>query len=146
MEYAMSVEADLSGIRNSDIICWEYTSPSDDTTLDDGWEKTTDGLMMRMCPITTGIIMASGDIHLNHISPTNILEWIYRLESFFDADKSYLSVWTEEGEVPIRLSVHDIKDHIGLRTNVKNWTKERVDRRVRELRIVKLLENLNSDL
>ena len=146
MEYTMSVEADLSGIRNSDIICWEYTRPSEETTLDDGWEPTPDGLMMRMCPKTTGIIMASGEIHLNHISPTNILEWIYRLECFFDAGKGYLATWTEEGEVPIRLSVHDIKDHIGLKTNVKNWTKERFDRRVRELRIVSLLENLNTDL
>ena len=102
--------------------------------------------MMRMNPKTTGIIMASSEIHLNHISPTNLLEWIYRLDSFFDAGKSYLSTWTTEGEVPIRLTLHDLRDHVGLRTNIRNWTKTRFDAKVREVRIVKHLESLGNDM
>ena len=146
MEYAMSVEADLSNIKHSDIICWEYSEFSNDLAKDDGWERTSDGMMMRMNPKTTGIIMASSGIHLNHISPTNLLEWIYRLDSFFDAGKSYLSTWTTEGEVPIRLTLHDLRDHIGLRTNMRNWPKTRFDAKVREIRIVKHLESLGNDM
>ena len=146
MGIMMSVEADLSEIKNSDLICWEYSKPSKDLTLDDGWEPTGDGLVMRMSPKTTGIIMASAEIHLNHISPTNLLEWIYRLECFFDAGKSYMDTMTKEGPVPIRLTLHDLRDHIGLRTNVRNWTKTRFDSRVREIRIVRHLEALGGDM
>jgi hypothetical protein len=142
----MTVEADLTGIRNSDTICWEYAKPSDDLKLDDGWELDEDGIMIRMNPKTTGIIMASSEIHLGHISPTNLLEWIYRLDSFFDAGKNYLSTWTTEGEVPIRICIHDIRDHIGLKTSSNNWPKARFDSKVREYRIVKHLESLNTEL
>jgi len=141
------VEADLSGIRNSDIICWEYSEPSPDLARDDGWEPAGDnsGMLMRMNPKTSGIIVASSEIHLSHISPTNLLEWIYRLDSFFDAGNSYLSTWTAEGEVPIRINLHDLKDHVGLKTSAKTWPKTRFDSRVRELRIVKHLDSLHDD-
>jgi len=142
------VEADLSGIRNSDIICWEYAEPSKKLTRDDGWEPAGDGsgMVMRMCPKTSGLIVAASELHLSHISPTNMLEWIYRLEAFFDAGNYYLSTWTKEGEVPIRLTLHDLRDHIGLKVAVKNWPKTRFDNRVRELRIVRHLEALHDDL
>ena len=142
------VEADLNGIRNSDIICWEYSEPSDNLTRDDGWEPADDGtgMIMRMNPKTSGLIVSSADLHLSHISPTNLLEWIYRLDSFFDAGNGYLSTWTTEGEVPIRLTLHDLRDHVGLKTSAKNWPKSRFDNRVRELRIVRHLDALNDEL
>jgi hypothetical protein len=143
----MSVEADLSGIKNSNSICWEYSDDPEGLHLDDGWKMdSTSGMMVRMSPKTSGLIIASSELHLNHISARNLLEWIYRLDSFFDAGKSYLATWTVEGEVPIRIGIHDLRDHIGLKTTSSNWAKSRFDTRVRELRIVRHLENLSSDL
>jgi len=140
----MSLKWDISGIKNSDEVCWEYIPADELPDMEEGWEKVEGGLFQRMNPKTTGIIIASGVIHLNHLSQSNLLEWIYRLDACFDAGKSFIAVDTDEGEIPIRIRVEDLKDHMGLKTSASNWPKTKFDAYVREIRIMRHLSSLSD--
>jgi D-mannonate dehydratase len=131
------INYDLSDIKDSDEICWEYL-PSDDPEIDsdEGWVEVSDsGIHVRMKPITMALISSADQIKLRGICQGNILEWVYRLNSVFDAGKSVLMVDTEEGSVPIRFRTQDLKDHLGLKVSVKSWSKEKFDAYVRQLRM-----------
>jgi|TARA_Y100001938_G_scaffold148491_1_gene232341 hypothetical protein len=140
----MGLKWDISGIKDSDNICWEYIPADEMPDLEEGWEPVEGGLFQRMNPKTMGIIMASTTLHINNISQSNLLEWIYRLDSLFDAGKSFIAVETDEGEIPIRIRIEDLKDHIGLKTSASNWPKTKFDAHVREVRMMRHLSSLSD--
>ena len=141
------IEYDLTSITNSDEICWEYL-PEDDTSIlpDEGWEKTEGGIFIRMSPITMGVIASSEYVRLTTISKGNILEWIYRLDSLFDAGKTALAVSTDEGDVPIRFRPQDVKKHIGLKVSTPVWSKEKFDAYIRQLRMHRHLSGKDFEI
>jgi len=130
------LEYDLTNIEDSDQICWEYVT-DDDTSIhtDEGWEKTDGGIYIRMAPITLGLIASSEYVKLSSICVGNMLEWIYRLDSLFDAGKTLLAVATDEGDVPIRFRPHDLRQHVGLKITTPTWSKEKFDAYIRQVRM-----------
>lgn len=141
------IEYDISGIEDSDEVCWEYT-PEDDTSihLDEGWEKTEGGIYIRMKPITLGLIASSEYVKLSSICPGNMLEWIYRLDALFDAGKTLLAVSTDEGDVPIRFRSHDLRQHVGLKVTTPTWGKEKFDAYVRQIRMHRHLSGKDFEI
>lgn len=137
------IEYDLSAIKDSDITCWEYSSHPESG---DEWEETDGGIYIRMCPITFAIIATADEIKLTNISQGNMLEWVYRMNSLFDAGKSLLAVETREGEVPIRLRPQDIRKHIGLQIEGTCWTKEKFDAYIRQIRMHRHLSGDDFDV
>ena len=49
---------------------------------------------------------------------------------------------TVEGEIPIRMTITDLKDHLGLRIKVRNWDNTKFDKSVRTLRMQNHLREL----
>ena len=129
------INYDLTDIKNSDEICWEYSPTTDDLDFEEGWTETDAGILIRMNPVTMGLIASAEEIRLKNLCPGNMLEWIYRLDALFDAGQSLISIETEEGSVPIRFRKHDLKDHMGLKVDVTTWPKEKFDAYVRQLRM-----------
>ena len=141
------IEYDLSGIPESDTVCWEYL-PADDPSIhtEDGWEKTDGGIYIRMKPITLGVIAASELVRLSHLSQGNILEWIYRLDALFDAGKTTLATPTPEGDVPIRFRPQDLKPHLGLKVSTPVWSKEKFDAYIRQARMHRHLSGVDFEI
>jgi hypothetical protein len=130
------ISYDLSDIKNSDEVCWEYLPPDElEDGIDDTWTETDAGLFIRMNPITLALITAAEQVRLKSICQGNILEWIYRLNALFDAGKSVLMVETDEGPVPIRFQVTDLREHMGLKISVIPYAKEKFDAYIRQLRM-----------
>ena len=130
------ISYDLSDIKNSDEVCWEYLPPDNfEEEFDDSWTETDGGLFIRMSPITLALITSAEQVRLKSICQGNILEWSYRLNALFDAGKSVLMVETDEGAVPIRFQTIDLKEHLGLKVSVTPWSKEKFDAYIRQLRM-----------
>tara|TARA_R100001082_G_scaffold96639_2_gene64264 strand:+ start:1730 stop:2155 length:426 start_codon:yes stop_codon:yes gene_type:complete len=136
-----SYDIDISRIKNSDRICWEYSEerPIDDQ---DEWFEATGDMFCRLSSITQALATCSDHVHLDVIKPSNVLEWYYRLDALFDAGVGFLFVTTPEGEVPIRITINDIKDHIGLRIDVNNWETNKFDHSIRTIRMQNHLKEL----
>ena len=142
----MSLEWNLEHIKNNDEICWESTNNPDEADLDDEWKQIEDDLFIRMSPKTHALIIASNQVHLNNLSTNNMHEWKYRLDSLFDIDEYFLSISTDDGEVPLRIRFSDLKSHVGLKTNTQTWAKERFDKHIRELRMKRILSFKDTEI
>ena len=70
------------------------------------------------------------------------MEWYYRLDGLFDAGLGFLHTETVEGEVPIRITINDLKDHLGLRIDTAPWEEKKFDRCLRHLRMQNNLRNI----
>ena len=128
-----SYDIDISRIKNSERVCWQYTT---EPPLEDEEEWLPSGEMYyKLDPKTRALAVASDYIHLLNIKPSNIMEWYYRLDALFDAGIGFIFIDTEEGEVPIRVTINDLKDHIGLRIKTNIWDSHRFDRYLRQLRM-----------
>ena len=132
MEYTY----DLTGIENFEEVCWETTDVEPEDKEE--WDCES-GVFFRLSPFTAALIRAASAIKLSHLGILNIVEWKYRLDQLFDAGRAFLFAATIEGEVPIRITIGDLKDHIGMKINTKTFTKEKFDRLVREIRIKRIL-------
>tara|TARA_R100000458_G_C8247309_1_gene224934 strand:+ start:605 stop:1033 length:429 start_codon:yes stop_codon:yes gene_type:complete len=136
-----SYDIDISRIKNSDRICWEYTT---DPPLEEEkeWFEATQNMFCKLSPITQALATCSDYVHLNVLKPSNIMEWYYRLDALFDAGVAFLYTDTPEGEVPIRININDLKDHIGLRVDIFNWDSHKFDRSIRNLRMTNHLREI----
>ena len=114
-----SYDIDISHIKNSDKVCWQYTKdpPLDESYID--WHQANEDMYYKLSPVTEGLAVASDYIHLNKLIPSTILEWYYRLDALFDAGLGFIFISTPEGDVPIRVTLSDLKDHLGLRINMQ---------------------------
>lgn len=135
-----SYDIDITRIKNSDKVCWEYTkNPPND---DEEWFEATEDMFYKLSPKTEALAASSEHVRLSLLKASNILEWYYRLEALFDAGVAFLYTDTVEGEIPIRLSLSDLKDHLGLRIGTSNWDSSKFDRSVRHLRMQNCLREL----
>jgi len=144
MEYEFeydSYDIDISSIKDSDKVCWQYTKkpPMEE---EDSWFEATGEMFCKLSPTTEALATSSDHVRLNKLKPSNIMEWYYRLDALFDAGVAFMFVDTKEGEVPIRLNIHDLKDHLGLRIDTKTHSSERFDRSIRNLRMQNHLREL----
>lgn len=135
-----SYDIDISHIKNNDEVCWQYTtnSPIDE----DDWLDTGAGVYYKLSPITQALALASDHVHLTTLKPSNIMEWYYRLDALFDAGVGFMFTDTNEGEVPIRLHITDLKDHLGLKIRTTNWDDAKFDRYIRQKRMQNHLREL----
>jgi len=136
-----SYDIDISRIRNSDRVCWEYTTEPP-LNEEDGWFEATEDMFCKLSPVTEALATCSDFVHLSTLKPSNILEWHYRLNALFDAGVGFLFTDTPEGEVPIRITLNDLKDHIGLKIRTLNYSLEKFDKGVRDLRMQNHLREL----
>jgi len=129
-----SYDIDISRIKNSDRICWEYTTnpPLDEKET---WLEATQEMYCRLSPITQALATSLDHVHLSVLKPSNILEWYYRLHALFDAGIGFLYTDTPEGEVPIRITLTDLKDHLGLRVDTNDWETNKFDKSIRNIRM-----------
>lgn len=143
MEYeSESYDIDISHIKNSDKVCWQYSTkpPSEEDYID--WHQATDDMYYKLSPITEALAVASDHVHLNKLIPSTLLEWYYRLDALFDAGIGFIFIDTPEGEVPIRMTLSDLKDHLGLRINTTYWDSKRFDKSIRTARMRNHLKEL----
>ena len=129
-----SYDIDISNIKNSDRICWEYTKepPLEE---EERWFEATQDMYCKLSPITEALATSSDYVHLEKLKPSNILEWYYRLDSLFDAGLGFLMTETREGEIPIRITLSDLTDHLGLQIHTHHYSAERFDKCIRDLRM-----------
>lgn len=82
---------------------------------------TSDG-QVQMNPVTNTIIMLSMVVGLGEITEKNWPTFFERLAILQDIDGPFLhNVRSEKGEAaPIWITDEDVRNHIGLRTNVSN--------------------------
>ena len=124
MDYE-SFNIDISGIKNSDKVCWQYTTDPPMDEIEE-WEENG-SIFYKLDPKTEALAVASDHVHLKKICASNILEWYYRLDALFDAGLGFIYVDTAEGEVPIRININDLKDHIGVKVDCKCWVNYQFD-------------------
>ena len=134
-----SYDIDISHIKNNDSVCWQYTT--NPPLEDDNWFETRD-VYYKLSPVTEALAVASDNVHIPKLIPSNIMEWYYRLDALFDAGVGFLFMDTEEGEVPIRFTLNDLKDHLGLRVRINNWDSQKFDKYLRQLRMQNHLREL----
>ena len=140
MEYEFeSFDIDISHISNSDKVCWQYTSNPPD---EEDWHLATDDMYCRLSPVTEALATSSDYVHIPKLKPSNVMEWFYRLDSLFDAGLGFLFTDTPEGEIPIRITINDLTDHLGLRINVSHWEERKFDNQIRNLRMKNNLRRL----
>tara|TARA_R100000458_G_C8083414_1_gene117198 strand:- start:44 stop:472 length:429 start_codon:yes stop_codon:yes gene_type:complete len=132
---------DISSIKDSDQVCWEYTTEPPLFEQDE-WKRSEGDIFCKLSPITQALAVSSDFVHLDHIKPSNILEWYYRLDALFDAGVGFMFVDSLEGEIPIRMTINDLKDHIGLKIITTNWDKSKFDKSLRTLRMQLHLKEL----
>jgi len=137
-----SYNIDISHIRNSDKVCWQYTRYPPDEEGEDNWVEATENMYCKLSTITEALAVSSDWVHLSVLKPSNILEWQYRLSTLFDAGVGFLFTDTPEGEVPIPLTLTDLKDHIGFRVHISAWDASKFDRSVRHIRMTNHLRDL----
>ena len=127
-----SYEIDISRIKNSDIVCWQYTTSP---TSDEEWKLAGANIYCKLSPITEALAVSSDYVHLTSIKPSNLMEWFYRLDALFDAEVGFLFVETREGEIPIRVTLNDLKTHLGLQIEINHWDTGKFDKSIRHLRM-----------
>ena len=133
-------KVDLTKIKNSEDICWDYTTdPYEDEDLERDWQELATGVWISLKPMTLAIAQSTQAVGLNAITKSNIIEWYYRLSCLFDAGESFLYLETQEGNVPMRISPVDLRKHIGLECKVKLKSKEEFDLGLRDIRVKNIL-------
>ena len=136
-----SFDIDISHIKNSERICWQYTTePPLDEAIEE-WKESED-IYYKLSPITHALATSSDYVHLSKLVPSTILEWYYRLSALFDAGEGFLYTNTPEGEVPIQITLSDLKDHLGLRVDTRSWDTHKFDRSIRNIRMQNHLREL----
>jgi hypothetical protein len=95
----MSLNWNLTRIRNRDVVCWER---------DEHGYNNISG-------VTHTIIFATMAVDLGEISAKNVDEWLMRLQCLG-------RVYSDEGWSSI--TRQQLTDHIGLSTNVSNKTRK----------------------
>ncbi len=139
MDYE-SFNIDISGIKNSDKVCWQYTTDPPIDEIEE-WEENG-SIFYRLNPKTEALAVASDHVHLRKITASNILEWYYRLDALFDAGVAFMFVDSLEGEVPIRINIVDLKDHIGFKVDCTVWENSKFDNYCRSLRMKQHLRDI----
>ena len=131
-EFDETYNIDISKIKDSDKICWQYIK---NPPPNEEWMEATNNLYCKLSSITEALAVSSDWIHLDKLVPSNILEWYYRLSALFDAGIAFLYTDTKEGEVPIRINLTDLTDHIGLILDTSVWNTSKFDNNIRHLRM-----------
>ena len=122
----MSLNYDLSNIRDRDIVCWEtYTGTPEEmaalvarcTFFGPDWAWTdeyTKTSVTRMSVTTHVLIFASMHVGLSRIDEKNWEAYFERLSTV----EQVLGPFRRSDEGPVFFTPEDVKAHIGLKTNV----------------------------
>jgi hypothetical protein len=131
---------DITQIADADTVCYQYAESSDlgENPEEFGWTCKDGVTWSRLSPKTQAFVISAPHVHLEEITSSNIDEWLYRLDSLYDAGLGFLTTTSPEGEVPLRLRAQDVADHIGLRLTITPWDTPRFERHIRSLRMSQL--------
>jgi len=88
----------------------------------DQWFKSEGGVWTRMNPTTDLLIWKTMSVDLGSIEEANLDEWLFRLKVLQGLNGPDGTVWEDGERAPWNLSMQDLVDHIGLRTNVARKT------------------------
>lgn len=151
----MPTHYDLTHCPSLPPIQQTYKEPPPNT----GWEPHPElngkpHYWSRYHPTTIAIINAASWVGLPSITPINLSEWAYRLSSLHDAGQSFMAttpqLTTGDGSppsapLPIPLSLHDIKLHIGARFTCPQLTLAAFHAQIRHLRLAPILKSLSQE-
>jgi hypothetical protein len=117
----MSLDWDLTKIKNSEEVCWEKN--------EDGTDKLN--------PVTESLIWLTMGIGIGNITEDNASEVYCRVAMYEKLFGTMLSYWKDSKKVSVPITPEDIHNHIGLSTNVGKetdaaWRKRIVQNFVRE--------------
>ncbi len=117
----MSLNWDLTQIENYKEVCWEKNE--DDTTT--------------LNPVTESLIWLTMGIGWGKITEENQAEFYCRVSLYEKLFGTMLSYWKDGKKVSVAITPEDVRNHIGLSTNVGKetdaaWRKRIIQNFVRE--------------
>ena len=112
----MSLDWDLRGIANHETVCWVPTGE----TKPDGSPRVT------MKGVTNAIIWATIFVDIGRITEKNYREFYARIQFFVKLRGPFC----DDGDLP---TLEDVKQHVGLRTNVADLTTAQFMKRIGDL-------------
>jgi len=134
------ISFDLTAIRRSKQVCWEPILYDLEDDIEDDTHVTMEGISYRMTPKLMSLLKAAPQLGLQDISKLTILEWQYRLDCLFDAGVSFLKATSDEGPIPLRIRLQDLRQFVGLRvTGFSPIGNADFDRAIRKLRWITML-------
>jgi hypothetical protein len=107
----MSLNWDISKIKNADDLCWLPAGPG---------EKDED---RKMNPITNALIWTTMSVGMGAVTEKNHLEFFARCELVSKLSGAPLTKVEGGKRVDINFTLEDIKAHIGISTNVSDETQ-----------------------
>lgn len=89
------------------------------------WIKYSPGGKEQLNPVTEVLIWACMAVDLTGITEQNCIEFYTRLSVYEDTFGAFLHSVEGEGDKPVKqpITLQDVRDHIGLSTNVSNKSR-----------------------
>jgi hypothetical protein len=112
----MSLNWDLTKIKNSEEVCWEKN--------EDGTDKLN--------PVTESLIWLTMGIGMGSITEDNQSDFYCRVAMYEKLFGTMLSYWKDSKKVSVPITPEDIHNHIGLTTNVSKDTDASFRKRIVE--------------
>jgi hypothetical protein len=112
----MSLDWNLTKIKNSEEVCWEKN--------EDGTDKLN--------PVTESLIWLTMAIDIGSITEENQSDFYCRIAMYEKLFGTMLSYWKDSEKISVPITPEDIHNHIGLSTNVGKGTDAAFRKRIVE--------------
>ncbi len=112
----MALTYELKHISEHETLCWKLCEKDNPMTGQEAGKKY-------MRPVTEALVFATMAIGINTITEKNAEEFFKRVSFFEQVHSPWLHTIDESGKrVPRLLTLDDVRQHIGLRTNASKRT------------------------
>ena len=121
----MGLHWDLSGIDGFEELCFDETTerPEGFSGFGSDWTyREESGTYRRLSPVTYVLIWTAMGIGMREITSDNVAEWIYRkrIQEVGTPGSDIICADSEGNSQERNITDHEIRQHIGLSTNVSN--------------------------
>ncbi len=112
----MSLNWDLTKIKNQDQLCWEKDDEGND----------------KLNPVTESLIWLTMGVGYGGITEDNASDFYSRVAMYEKLFGTMLSYWKDSKKISVPITPEDVHSHIGLRTNVSKDTDASFRKRIVE--------------
>jgi hypothetical protein len=112
----MSLDWNLTKIKNSDTICWEKDENDND----------------KLNPVTESLIWLTMGVGYGSITEDNASDFYSRVAMYEKLFGTMLSYWKDSEKISVPITPEDVNNHIGLSTNVSKDTDASFRKRIVE--------------
>lgn len=112
----MSLDWDLTKIKNCKEVCWEKDENGND----------------KLNPVTESLIWLTMGIGIGSITEDNESDFYCRVVMYEKLFGTMLSYWKDSKKISVPITPEDVHSHIGLRTNVSKDTDASFRKRIVE--------------